>query len=1470
MESSIWKHAAKFLRDKKRSRRWLMAFACLAVVVAGGTVAVLKYNGQAMTYTQKVLECGFQVHKHTESCYTTVDGQRTLICGQADYVVHTHNDDCYDAGGKLVCPLPEVEEHKHDSSCYKTQSVPVCGQEESAGHAHDDSCYTTQRGALTCEVPEHTHTDACYDETGTLICGLVEHIHTDNCYAVDQTLTCGLEEGAGAHTHTDACYQTEKVLDCGKLENHTHTDACRDENGKLICGKLELKEHVHNAECIKTVELTAEEVAALSASKKDEDSAGESENIFFTDLDGENEDSTLESGLEDSTVEDESKLDETTEPEYQWLSASGDDYTVTVAFPEDALPENAELNVREIAKDTAEYESYYAQMVETLLKQSEAETEDELELKEPRFFDIAFMVDGEEVEPTQPVVVNISYQDGNHWTEETYGIAVHFTENGDTETIPTDTGADGYTFVGNSFSVYGVAEAAANAWSAGGASTLAADGTITSGEAYVLVVKSGNSYYALKSDGTAQKVDYDPDSNTVSSSADAASILWTYTETNSYYGYATLSCSGKWVTLSNNGVVVGTSSANLRLTNSGNGFTVSYRSNYSGSTRYLSFANESFTTSYYSSTIYFATIETTGIHYDLNLDGVVANNDTLPTKPAVTGIEEEIAVPNKTSFNGKTEQLDTGDYSSVFTFLGWALKGNNATPATDEEIKAAAQAAGGSITVYAVWSHEVPVNLYVNLNALDMSRIEETINQAKGGDWTKKNTTTMQRLLITTWERNVTPPAIYNFIGYDNRNEKDNNNALVLPKTNETIRSMTEQPITIREYRTKAVDGNSPDVVADDGINYTFQWAQALPSDADVLNEICRQVMEEGKTITLGDGKTTVKKGAQVNGVTMNSIADCQKILNDTNYTVYWQILKNNKSDGWHLDGVLVAKSAYLNVKKTFYGLSGALESVAGADSAFNITVTGVGDKEAAETLKLSGGDITPQKNESENAVTYTWTLPLVQGKEYTIKEDSYECKAEIEGVKIAALAEYRITQTDTGAMGWTAYNSQTGITPVVPMVYTDDVAQAKYKTVELRNSYVKTNSLTLHKVDENGDPLTGVAFQLESVKAGASEQIRVQKESAGVYQITEDTAAGTEMEVDSNGNLTIYGLIAPKYNGTYRLIESKTPAGYNEIEPITFELNDAGMLSGPGITTADEEKYAYSVDVVNTSRKISVTAEKVWKEAEADSKPVTFQLYQNGVSMGSDYTVILDGKNDGWSKTWDNLPQYVGGRLAEYSVRENQIGDTRYSQTADKSDGYAGYIVTREAPVTDDEGNITLTVTNQIDKGSLQLTKADKDDKSLLLPGAEFALYAYSVTNAEYKADGSLDVDKLGVPETNSTYTATSGERGSINFANLDATKIYQLKEIKAPNGYLLSDQTYIVVPGTDASTKKVTFKLYDSENGVEIRSQTILNEAAPVPLPESGGPGTTLYTFGGIALLAICLVYGCSLRRRREGGAK
>ena len=170
----------------------------------------------------------------------------------------------------------------------------ACGQQEQPGHTHGDGCYTPGAPALSCgqeEQPGHAHTDACYaDGAPALACGQEEqpgHTHTDACYVNGEpTLVCGKGDAAPApadatvpevpqHVHTEECYETVTELGCGKLELHTHTEECyttiEPENPEdepiqvLTCTIPQLEEHVHGEECFATVELSPDEVAALKA-----------------------------------------------------------------------------------------------------------------------------------------------------------------------------------------------------------------------------------------------------------------------------------------------------------------------------------------------------------------------------------------------------------------------------------------------------------------------------------------------------------------------------------------------------------------------------------------------------------------------------------------------------------------------------------------------------------------------------------------------------------------------------------------------------------------------------------------------------------------------------------------------------------------------------------------------------------------------------------------------------------------------------------------------------------------------------------------------------------------------------------------------------------------------------------------------------------------------------------------------------
>ena len=123
----------------------------------------------------EVLDCRMPVHQHDESCYKTVKGEKTLVCGQADYVIHTHDANCYDKDGNLVCQLPEVkagdegiaEEHTHSLSCYETGPNGEDALQMGWVTENSDGSLSGGEEHLICdkiEVRAHQHDADCFRE----------------------------------------------------------------------------------------------------------------------------------------------------------------------------------------------------------------------------------------------------------------------------------------------------------------------------------------------------------------------------------------------------------------------------------------------------------------------------------------------------------------------------------------------------------------------------------------------------------------------------------------------------------------------------------------------------------------------------------------------------------------------------------------------------------------------------------------------------------------------------------------------------------------------------------------------------------------------------------------------------------------------------------------------------------------------------------------------------------------------------------------------------------------------------------------------------------------------------------------------------------------------------------------------------------------------------------------------------------
>ena len=141
-------------------------------------------------------------------------------------------------------------------------------------------------------------------------------------------------------------------------------------------------------------------------------------------------------------------------------------------------------------------------------------------------------------------------------------------------------------------------------------------------------------------------------------------------------------------------------------------------------------------------------------------------------------------------------------------------------------------------------------------------------------------------------------------------------------------------------------------------------------------------------------------------------------------------------------------------------------------------------------------------------------------------------------------------------------------------------------------------------------------------------------------------------------------------------------------------------------------------------------------------------------------------------------------------------------------------------------------------------------------VPGAEFTL-AHDTTECGFcRGDGKTSVSVENMVQT-------SGENGTVSFANIPSGHVYTLKETKVPAGYAANPNPYSVTVAYNEVT------VTDSGGNVLNQDGTItITNTTSYALPATGGPGQLPYTMGGVLLTAagILLLYIHAQRRKGD----
>ena len=492
---------------------------------------------------------------------------------------------------------------------------------------------------------------------------------------------------------------------------------------------------------------------------------------------------------------------------------------------------------------------------------------------------------------------------------------------------------------------------------------------------------------------------------------------------------------------------------------------------------------------------------------------------------------------------------------------------------------------------------------------------------------------------------------------------------------------------------------------------------ESFPSDEDVLANL-RANYDPEDPIKV-DGKVIPKEN-----------------LTSANFKVRWYSVKYQKSDGWHVDGILVAKAGKVVIRKTIAGgADAATEALKNQD--FNISVSHIKDPAANDPeqedyklvlkdKKATGADA-PAADETgydsydESTRTYTWELTVRDYQQYEIEEHNYKLK---DFDRSEHIYHIRNNDNDTESreedetFTWDQYQGPITITA---NAYADDVPESSYQTVELRNLYVTSSYITLDKLDAftvNG--MENVRFTVSKLDDGETSmpfQLYQRPGNNAYSYIKDDTftesADGNVIRTDSTG-LAFLKLPA----GTYMFTE-QVPDGYQKntsafkivVENNTGKAGTHIKSSAPcdakGNAVSGSNDYVSSLEdssvvmVKNRAEQLTtVTAKANMGNVKADS--VQVELWCNGAKLaGSQYTQTLSARNN-WTYQWENLPLYTNGDVAQYTLRETQIGDTAYDPGVN-GDGYADYVVTyddckyREA----DDGDYNDQASWKDDKGN-------------------------------------------------------------------------------------------------------------------------------------------------------------------------
>ncbi|MEB7791651.1 MSCRAMM family protein [Enterococcus faecalis] len=314
----------------------------------------------------------------------------------------------------------------------------------------------------------------------------------------------------------------------------------------------------------------------------------------------------------------------------------------------------------------------------------------------------------------------------------------------------------------------------------------------------------------------------------------------------------------------------------------------------------------------------------------------------------------------------------------------------------------------------------------------------------------------------------------------------------------------------------------------------------------------------------------------------------------------------------------------------------------------------------------------------------------------------------------------------------------------------------------------VETKAPNGYELDETKHPisfagkadytLTYRVKNTQQVQTGSIKIVKQDKDSkkrlAGAEFQWKDTVTGKTgtVTVGTDGTVTIPNL---SVNRTYELTETKAPAGY-VLDKTVHKVT---------LTTAQANKIV-TVTIDNVAQKGSIKIFKQDKDSKKRLAGAEFQWKDTVTGKTGTVTVGTDG-----TVTIPNL-----------SVNRT------YELTETKAP--AGYVLDKtvhKVTLTTAQANkvVTVTIDNVALRGNLKLVKQDGYSKQRLA-GAQF---------------------RWRDTVNGNTGVVTANTNGEATLYNFSVNRIYEITEIKAPNGYILDKTVHRVLLPSNYAGKTYTF---------------------------------------------------------------